>query len=368
MTIKKTESLFHFLAKPKTMVWFALIMTILFSIVSLIPLSIFNANEQPPDLVTFVPGPDAIFGEEVQKVKTGLYVDDFPGFDMVTNAFTLEGIAWFQFDPSNISPAAISKFSFEGGNFLEKNEIDSALIGNELRVQYKIKVEFSSALEHDRFPFADHRIFLVLTNNFFSSKDQVFESLKSGFTTNAEAIPDSWTLVSQNSFAGFAPINEDEHTLHERHSAPLVVYSFDFKKPGFRQAMTLIIPLFLIYLLGVFALVIRSEKDSATALELAIGSISGLVAYRYVVEQVSPKVGYLLVSDYLHLMFFVAGFIIFLHCAYAHGVTTRMSDEQIGEQLRNDNGITALARQEVRVFYGIQIAVLITTVLIVIHA
>jgi hypothetical protein len=212
---------------------------------------------------------------------------------MVNNSFTIDATIWFEFDPNVVPLKSISNFSFERGTIIERSEPNSSLLGSDLRVEYRVRVKFSSDLDHHRFPLGDHRIFLVLTNYSFSSNEVVFQALRSGFTTNQNIEPAGWTLLDRSANSGFTSPEQDDQRVESGHTYPRVVYSFDFKKPGFREALTIIIPLFLIYLLGIFALIIRSEKDSATALSLAIGSISGLLAYRFVVESVSPKVGYL---------------------------------------------------------------------------
>ena len=71
------------------MVNFALVMSIAFMAISLVPLSQFNVNEPFPELQRFTPNKASQFGEDVHVVKTGFYVDDFPGFNMVTNTFIL---------------------------------------------------------------------------------------------------------------------------------------------------------------------------------------------------------------------------------------------------------------------------------------
>ena len=116
--------------------------------------------------------------------------------------------------------------------------------------------------------------------------------------------------------------------------------------------------MFLIYLLGIVALIIRSAKDSATSLTLAVGSISGILAYRYVIEAVSPKSGYMLISDQLTLVFFIATFLVFLRCAYDHALVTRGVEKKSPKSTRLDIVNIAL-------FYGIQFGVLIATFFIV---
>lgn len=342
------------------MVIFALFMTVLFAAVSLIPLNFFDAREPQPAIVPYKPSPKSQFGEEIQIVETGLQVTNFPGFDMVTNAFTLEGIVWFQFDPKNLSTASIGQFNVDSGVITEKVELESTIIGEQLRVKYRIRADFASNLDNHRFPLTDHKIYFVITNNLYSADEILFQSLDSTFVASDDAVPDSWTLVGKSVALGYNPVVKSDGKISA--GAPRVIYSFSLQKPGFRQAMTLILPLLLLYLLGVFALTIRSEKDSQMALELSIGSIGGLVAYRFVVEQMSPKVGYLLISDLLHLMFFVAAFLIFVQCSYAHSVTTRRSLEE--EEFQNETVLTSLDKVDIILFYGVQIAVLMSTVYI----
>lgn len=333
------------LSQPLTLILFSVLMTFAFMTVALIPLTRFDARERLPELNPFVPSSSSQFGEGTQLVKTQFFADAFPTFDVTANNFVVTGYLWFEFDPNIIPLKSLAQFSVEGGTINDRIEVENVIVGNLLRVKYKIKATFSTNLDHHRFPLADHRIYFILTNDVLSSRELILQSLPSDFAVSQRIEPEGWKLEGTSVAYG------------EVQSAPRVIYTFEFKKPGFREALTIIIPLFLIYLLGIVALMIRSAKDSSTALSLSVGGISGILAYRFVVEAISPKVGYLLLSDELTLLFFVATFTVFLRCAYDHAITTRARD--------SEGAAAELDTVNIFLFYAIQIGVLVTTYLLV---
>jgi hypothetical protein len=357
--VGKIHKIVTFLTNPVTAIIFAAISTVLFAVVALAPVNHYDARERPPELTPFVPSESSQFAQETTLVKTDFYVDDFSTFDVNSNNFVIVAYVWFQFDPNILPPKLVGNFSFEGGTISQKTLIDNTLIDNLIRVKYRVVVNFSSNLDHHRFPLADHRIFLTLTNTSFTSKEVIFQSFLSNFSISSDIDPQGWTLKSRSVNFGTVAAHGEATSAQSETSYPRVVFGFDFKKPGLREAMTIIIPMFLIYLLGLVALIIRGAKDSQTALMLAVGSISGILAYRYVIEAVSPKSGYMLISDQLTLEFFVATFIVFLRCAYDHAIFTRGTVEKKGEKSMR------LDMTNIALFYGIQIGVIVATFFIV---
>jgi len=355
----KLHRIIAFLTEPRSAIIFAGLSTIAFGIVALVPVMHYDAREIPPELSPFVPSEASQFGQETSLVKTEFYVDDFPVFDINANNFNLVGYVWFTFDPNILPAKLMGEFSFEGGRLTEKTLVDSVLVGNLLRVKYRVVVNFSSNLDNHRFPLSDHRIFLILTNTSFTTKEVIFQSFLRDFTTNQGIDPEGWTLKSRSVTYGSELASGEAAAAQIETAYPRVVFDFAFKKPGLREAVTIIIPMFLIYLIGIVALIIRDSKDAPTALTLAVGSISGILAYRYVIEAVSPKSGYMLISDQLTLVFFVATFIVFLRCAYDAAMITR---EEIDEEGAKSISLDLI---NIFLFYGIQLGVIIATFFIV---
>lgn len=355
----KLHKVIAFLTQPNTAIIFAGLTTIAFSIITLVPVLHYDARETPPELSPFAPSEASQFSQETALVKTEFYVDDFPTFDINANNFILVGYLWFTFDPTILPSKLVGEFSFEGGRITEKTLVDSVLVGNLLRVKYRVVVDFSSNLDNHRFPLSDHRIFLILTNTSFTTKEVIFQSFLRDFTLNQGIDPEGWTLKSRSVTYGSELASGEASAAQIETAYPRVVFDFAFKKPGLREAMTIIIPMFLIYLIGIVALIIRGSKDPVTALTLAVASISGILAYRFVIEAVSPKSGYMLISDQLTLVFFIATFIVFLRCAYDEAIVMRAGFDKKGEKSIHLDLIN------VALFYGIQIGVIISTFFIV---
>ncbi len=89
---------------------------------------------------------------------------------------------------------------------------------------------------------------------------------------------------------------------------PVVGFSLDIKRYGPRFTLTILLPILIIYFLMFFAL----SVDALTSVTITLGGITGILAYRYVIEQLSPLSGDLMMSDYFFFLFLTSAVLIFL--------------------------------------------------------
>ena len=81
----------------------------------------------------------------------------------------------------------------------------------------------------------------------------------------------------------------------------------EFSRFGTRQLISILLPLLLIFYITVFCFSIEPQ----TSIGLSTGSMTAIIAYRFVIENLSPASGYFMLSDYLFFLILSACFITF---------------------------------------------------------
>lgn len=238
------------------------------------------------------------------QVKVGLSITDFLKFDVIKNEFEASVIIWFIFNPAQVSLETIEKFSFTKGEVTYKSDpVITPIDASTKKVLYFIRVKFSTIPNYRRFPLDDHFLFLNLINNQILNEKIIFEVDEYTLSPNLYAA--GWNIVEHKARAGFGKTEIGENKTIVQ---PKVSFSIGLSKQDYRQLFIIMLPLLLIFYCGIFAL---SIKDITEAITLILASITGLTAYSFVIQTLSPSVGYLMLCDYMFLLFLAATFVIF---------------------------------------------------------
>ncbi|HBS48164.1 TPA: hypothetical protein DEO28_03710 [Candidatus Dependentiae bacterium] len=283
-----------------------------------IPFYVFNSSDEKPDLIYCVPQKGLELGSNIADVKTGLFINGFSEFDVNKNKFTFDGLVWFQFDPSRISFDTIDKFSFEGGVLVYKSPPETSLVNDELLVKYKIIVQFSSMLGYRDFPFDDHSIYITLINDSILPSEAMYLSMNSDLDVVKDIQLQGWGVLKTNVEHGYSEAVLDDTDLHKNISYPKVVFRIDVSSQGIRKVLIIVIPLLILFFLALFSLSIDTDiKDNmGTIVGLTTGSLTGLFAYRFVIESLSPSVVYFTITDYLYTFVLICTFLVFIYSMY----------------------------------------------------
>lgn len=244
-------------------------------------------------------------------VRVGLSIKDFMEFDTVNNKFTILAIIWFMFDPKQIPLEYIENFSFERGQIESKSKPYTYSYDGKQIAQYEIRMSFKTNLYYGYFPFEDHKIFIVLENINASLNDLVYHSANNDFIVNTETYISGWTYHGQNVFEGYGSTklstkDEIKSTVH-----PRIIFEIDYFHYSLRYIYLLILPLLLIYVIGLFSLCVE-EKYKADLINISVANIGALFAYRFILQTIAPNVAYLTISDYIFFLFLSVSFVIFL--------------------------------------------------------
>ncbi|MCK4265151.1 hypothetical protein KAW80_02210 [Candidatus Babeliales bacterium] len=297
----------------------ALMLSSLFIILSLFYINTgdFNSTDPRPSLKPIFPKVLSQESEARISVESGLFVRSFPEFNVALNRFVVDLVLWFKFDPTAISLETIEKFSFEKGEILYKSPPNTKLIKGEVLATYEVRIKFSSNLDYKFFPFGDHKIYLVLTNKFVSPGEMGYLAKGSGFSIADNIYAAGWQYNNRKVEYGYSVSELDIQDKEKNILYPRVIFSIGFKKSGIRNVFLIVIPLLLMYFTGLFALSLDAEKHARAIMGLALGSMTSLLSYRFVIETLSPKVGYFTAADYLFTYILVVIFLSFLLNLYA---------------------------------------------------
>ncbi len=246
------------------------------------------------------------------RVSVGLYITNFPTFDFVNSDFTFDGGLWFGFDPALISLSTVGNFSFEKGEIIHQSKPSVQVVDGRFFAHYTVRVRFKSDMDYAFFPFDAHRIDLVLVNNKAVPSEMIFRSYSPFFELSpALSKRIGWLLLGTSIRTGWREIVIDEYETKRNISRPCAVFSMRMRRIGFRNAMLILLPLFMIYFLSLFSLALDPRRYPTIVFGLASAGVTALLGYRFVIEGMSPKVGYFVLSDKVFIFFLTATLIIF---------------------------------------------------------
>ncbi len=282
----------------------ALILISSFLIVGLAygPIRKFFSDEPSPQLLPITPAKLKEWGGEPIMVNVGLHIRNFPEFSFVKNTFVVDGILWFEFDPALISLETVSKFSFDKVDIIQRSEPYTKLIDDKFFARYDIRLKFSMNLNYEFFPFDDHRMYVTLINRFVPPNEVMFKSNETNFTISKAVAASGWEIEDRAARVGFAQDELEDYSPQKTVLYPKVVFSIDFRRSGIRYILLIVLPLIIIFFMGLYSFAFDPKKQASMISGLAIGGITSLLSYRFVVEQLTPQVGYFVLSDYIFMV------------------------------------------------------------------
>lgn len=272
----------------------------------------FCSIDQKPDFFYWIPSNKKSIAPYAIKVNTGLVINDFSEFDVVNNKFTFSGTIWFEFDPTLISLSKIGQFNFERAQIVYKSEKPQTIFkNNKIIAYYEIVVAFKTNLNYKYFPFDDHTLYLVLFNKSVLPGEMIYSTFPENIKTSKDIYFGDWKTYNNRISNGYISTSTDYNpaTLH-----PAVLFEMAYSRTGFRYIIVLFLPLFFIFFIELLSFVVSLRTGSAqlTLLQVSASNIGALFAYRFVIETISPKVGYFLISDYLFFVFLTNSLIIYI--------------------------------------------------------
>lgn len=276
------------------------------------PSTQFNTTDQSPALMPYIPQKMITGAESTVEVHVGMFVMNFPTFDMMNNNFVADVTVWFEFDPSLIPLEIVQKFSFERGTILSKSEPDMKITENKLFVQYSLRVQFTSNLNFKKFPLNDHRLYLTLVNKYVTPRELIFFASRSSFMMAQSANTQDWIPIDRSAQVGYFKEQLDAHDPTKVVEYPGVVFAIDLAKKGIRKIFIILLPMAVLFFISLFTFALDPKTLGRSILTISTGTLSGLIAYRFVIEKIVPDVGYFTFTDHVFNLFLSLIFVIFL--------------------------------------------------------
>jgi len=256
-------------------------------------------------------------GEYPAHVVVGLYIDKYLEFDMMKAHFELDAIVTFDFDPSHISVYSLQNFTFDRGEIVYKSNPEIRKVDDKLRARYDIRLKVSNNFNYKFFPMDDHRFSIVLLNKTLTPADLIFETNNEHFVVGQDMSHMGWHNLRQNAEAGYLVAHMSRFGNEDILKYPAVLFTIDYARGmSMRNSATIILPLLMMFFIALFSLTLDANKrsDASSVISMPIQAALGLVTYRFVIESLAPKVGYLLYADYFFFLFlFLTLFILFIN-------------------------------------------------------
>lgn len=272
----------------------------------------FGIEETEPGTVPFISHAKEPAADTAVPVDVGLTILNFPKFEAAENSFIADILVWFRFDPNQIAQKEIEKFSFDQGSISNKTFVGSKQEGDKKTIYYRLRLEFSAPLEHRLFPLNDHRLFITLKNEEASPTEFRFRAPKSSFVMAPRARTSIWKVVNKETQTGYFKTQLDEEDTTIQFLYPAVVFSLDLARRGFKNVFLIMLPMLILFILSSFTLLLDPEKIATSIIGLSTGTLTGLIAYRFVIQRVEPDVVYFTLTDHIFNLFLVAIFAIFI--------------------------------------------------------
>lgn len=272
----------------------------------------FTTTDQELSVVPLTAERLAFFGGSPDPVGVGINIREFFTFDVVKNEFIFSAVIWFEFDPSVISLDAISKFSLLRGEIIERSEPNTRITaGGKVIAHYDVRIKLTTPLDYQYFPIDDHKVAVGITNAFLQPDEIVFVSTTRGFFADQVLGQAGWRPVDFFVKTGITQtaLKRDDQSKIIYH--PAVIFSVHYERTGSRYALLIFLPLLLIFYLSLFSLSLDPARYTGSILSLGAGGVSAMLAYRFVIESLSPAVGYFMLSDYFYFLFLLLTMIVF---------------------------------------------------------
>ncbi len=274
-------------------------------------LSYFNTTDLSPEFSIIDAAKQKEFGAFTVKVKTGLYIKNFTKFDVLNNQFIFDALLWFEFHSNEIMLESISKFAVDNGKVINKSPPDLKVVGDVVLASYDIRVDCKANLDFVKFPFEDHKLSVVITNNAVTPYEMFFIVDNTTFNTAPDINISNWVIKGLNTDSGYFLPSLDSKQADKASAYPKAIFTLNVQKTGIRKVLVIFLPIFLVIILSLFSFLMAIGNYVGRA-TLATAGVSAELGYRFVLDKMIPDVSYFTTADSLYLVLLVASFLVFI--------------------------------------------------------
>lgn len=310
--IQKMGSIMRFSLSPLFQFFLMLITFVCFILILQQAYTKFRPQETRTQIQSLSPSRIKMFGGVPAKVTIGLYVEHFSQFAMLQGKFAFEGLLWFEFNPVAISLKEIEDITINNGR-IDKRSIAFShyLDGNTMVICYHVTISLDATLNYKRFPVDSHALGIWFTHRTLSPKDIIFESAVSNLMLDQRAQQSGWVVAGLRVFSGYVPYKLSSEDNRKDYNFPYLLFSIDYARNSLRDGLTIFLPLLFMLFLSLCTFSLEAQRFFQTNYIGTAGSITGILAYRFVIESMAPRVGYFMISDYCFFLFLILALVVF---------------------------------------------------------
>lgn len=244
-------------------------------------------------------------------VRTGMYIKNFELFDITNDHFIAGLVVWFEFLTDEVMLDTIQCFSFVNSKILDKSAGTVQIDGPKMRISYDVRLEFKSELNYYRYPFDDHRVSLIMTNQMVSPAELYYTIDNSNFTIAPDLYTNNWKILDLDTAWGYTNLSLDVNDKRSSIMRPVVAYSINFAKSSMRHVVIIFVPLFIALIFG-FITFVMGLSNNYDRSRMSISALTALLSYRFIIDRMMPTVGYLTTTDMLYILYLLLLMIIFM--------------------------------------------------------
>lgn len=280
----------------------------------MLALSSFRSDDPVPEIKNISLNMRKQFRDLASKVRVGLTIRNFPSFDFVTNNFVVDAMIWFEFNKNEISLKTIDQFSFENSKIIFKSQPPYvSMRGDKILVRYDVMFDVKTDVSFHRYPLEDHTLSIVLTNNFISPNEMYFDDSVNAMSLiiSDKLFTSNWKPYSTQCVSGYSTLYFDQYDHSKKIRSPKTIFTIYFQKAGINKILLIFIPLFMAIFLALFSFLMSFNNYQGKP-TMGITAITALLGYRFVIQQMSPTVGYFMLTDKIFIFLLLFAFFIFI--------------------------------------------------------
>lgn len=258
-------------------------------------------------------------------INTGIYLENFPKFNVSTETFVADCIVWFEFPKDKVPLNLIDKFSIEDGNIKKQSTPKISTHKNITTVRYHIRVDLKTPIYYNSFPFDDHRITIQINNRLMDAHKMRLSTEQDFFVISKNFHLPDWKIVEKNktsvtdTFSGFIYAPLKTKTQSSALLYPTAGFSFIINNTGWFGITIIFVPLFLLFFLALIGLLL--SFDSYFRLSGTAGIVTTIIlTYRFNISGIAPKVGYLTQADKIHIFIALITSLILVYQVIVHRI------------------------------------------------
>lgn len=268
-------------------------------------------------------------------VTVGLHVHSFPRFSFNQNDFVLDGVLWFKFISGTIPLQTLEAFSFhnamqEPSGLVFKSAPIIKLMADQVLACYHVQVHVKAALNHKNFPLGSRRLTVMIQNKTITPREITFSTTPDLLTIAPDNLVQDWAPRTTMVKTGYVSAPLDPHNPTIGISYPAAVFSIEFENIGTRDLVSLYFPMFVLFLIALFCLLI--EITDTARLGYVAAAVPILVLFRIVIDGVSPQVGYTTHLDFIYNLLVLLSLIILFFQGFVILTLQRSKDAPENEQ------------------------------------